>query len=315
MRMSKKTHRNCILAAVMIVVALTLALPNAALAIAPMQEGRSTSLTIQLSAAGQAVPGAWFDLYRVADASEYAEFTLTGDFAAYPVVLEGATTEDWRKLSATLAGYAAADTLTPLKTAATDEEGTIFWDGLNPGLYLTVGRPYAADGKTYTPEAALVSLPGRDENDQWIYDVTIQPKQTENESGLTSLEVLKVWKDGDSGERPAEITVLLLCNGRVAEQVALNRDNNWRYEWTGLDGAKLWQVIERPVPEDYTLDIDYEGTLVTITNTREDSGEPGTPDGNLPQTGLNWQPVWAMAAAGMLLFLVGWIRHRQSREQ
>ena len=48
-----------------------------------------------------------------------------------------------------------------------------------------------------------------------------------------------------------------------------------------------------------------------IKNTR-----PPRPDDDehLPQTGLNWWPVWLLAGAGMLLFVIGWIRRRESEE-
>lgn len=309
-----RPHRRFIYAWFAMLIALMLALPTAALAIGPMDTARATSLTIRVSAAGQPAAGVQFDLHRVADASEFADFTLTGAFAEYPVSLNGATAEEWRKLSSTLAGYAAADGLKPVCSILTDETGTAAAKGLQTGLYLVIGHPYTVGAKLYTPEATLVSLPGRDAEDQWLYDVTVQTKQAESDRDITSLEVIKIWDDGDSKERPAEITVQLLCNGKVATQIVLNQDNNWRYEWTELDGSKLWQVIERPVPDDYTVDIDYEGALATITNTRPEKPDQPSGGGNLPQTGLNWWPVWLTAAAGMLLFMLGWLRQKRSRE-
>ena len=39
-----------------------------------------------------------------------------------------------------------------------------------------------------------------------------------------------------------------------------------------------------------------------------------TPSGSLPQTGVNWWPVWLMGGLGMALFLLGWIRRRLSED-
>jgi len=296
-------------------------LPMSAFAIGPMETERENSLTVLVTANGQLAEGVQFDLYRVADASEFAEFTLCGDFAEYPVSLKAETAEQWRKLSAALAGYAAADALVPMKTDMTDPEGKVCFTGLKCGLYLVMGRPYTLDAKVYSPETTLVALPGRDESDQWIYEMTITPKQGEPDDAPMNLEVIKIWMDGNSPERPTEVIMQLLCNGMVAEEVKLNMDNSWRYEWTNLEGGKLWQVIERPVPEDYIVDIDCEGNKVIVTNTLDDDSPEETPspdedtppDEKLPQTGLNWQPVWLLGAIGMAMFLSGWISVKRSK--
>ena len=212
-----RTRRSCIPARVMLLLtALMLAMaPMAAFAISPMDMTRDNSLTVQVSAAGQPAEGVQFDLFRTADASEFAEFTLCGEFAGYPVSLKAETAEDWRRLSATLAGYAAADALTPMQSLLTGPEGTALFEGLQCGLYLVVGKPYTVGDKLYSPEATLVALPGRDENDQWMYEMTIQTKQGEPDDAPVNLEVIKIWDDGDSEERPTEVTMILLCNGRA----------------------------------------------------------------------------------------------------
>lgn len=288
-----------------------LALPYVAMAASGVDVGRQGSLTLSLSAADVR-----FDLYRVADISETASFTLTGRFRDYPVRLEGEDAGEWRKLSATLAAYAAADQIPSDRVIYTDETGKARAEAVKPGLYLAVGQPYEADGKRYVMEAALISVPGKDAAGEWVYDVAVQPKQEASDRKLTSAEVMKIWKDGDATDRPERVTVQLLRDGKVYEQVALNQDNNWRYEWKNLDGESLWQVIERPVPSGYTVDIDVEGTLTTITNERDDDEKtPGGGGGGLPQTGLNWVPVWLSAAAGMALFVAGWLKSRAEKRE
>lgn len=312
-RLNNRPHKSRIPMRAALLLALLLFLSSPALAINSMDTERQNSLTIRLTAEGQPVSGVTFKLYRVANVSESAEYTLTGKFRDYPVDLNRQSAEDWRKLSSTLAAYAAADELSPSRTLTTDENGTACEKGLRCGLYLAVGQPYEADGRRYAVEAALISLPGKNTADEWTYDVLVQPKQEELNQDTASLEVMKIWKDEDADDRPAKITVQLLCDGKAYEEIALNQDNNWRYEWTDLDGSKLWQVIERPVPDGYHVDIDRDGALTVITNTRSQSGESGGGEGGrLPQTGLNWTPIWAAGAAGALLFIVGWIRQKQN---
>ena len=300
--------------AVLLLTALMLMIiPMTAFAITPMDTGRENSLSVLVSVDGQPVEGVQFDLYRTADASEFAEFTLCGEFAEYPVSLQAETAEDWRKLSATLAGYAAADARAPMQTVLTNEEGKACFTGLKNGLYLVIGKPYKVEEKLYSPEATLVALPGRDESDQWVYEMTIQTKQGETGYAPTNLEVIKIWDDGNSKERPTEVNMLLMCNGAIYEEVTLSIDNSWRHEWTNLEGGKLWQVVEKPVPEDYTVDIEYEGKQVIVTNTLDTPENENPSDDKLPQTGLNWLPIWWLAALGMAMFLGGWFSVRKSK--
>lgn len=75
----------------------------------------------------------------------------------------------------------------------------------------------------------------------------------------TSVQVLKVWQDGNDqdGKRPAEITVTLLADGKIVDEVVLTKDNNWSHSFTGLakyrDGGTeiVYTVEEDGVPEGY----------------------------------------------------------------
>ena len=42
--------------------------------------------------------------------------------------------------------------------------------------------------------------------------------------------------------------------------------------------------------------------------------DPDVPKGKLPQTGLLQWPIPVMASFGLLLFLIGWIRHNKGEE-
>ena len=59
---------------------------------------KKVNLTLQYE-----IEGAQFRLYKVAEVSQDLEFTLTGDFAGYPVEVNGLDSAGWRALAETLA--------------------------------------------------------------------------------------------------------------------------------------------------------------------------------------------------------------------
>ena len=158
----------------------------------------------------------------------------------------------------------------------------------------------------------------------------------------TSLTVNKEWILDDGGEAPASVTVELLRNNSVYEEVTLDEDNDWSHTWTGLDGRYNWKVREADVPDGFTAEVSHRGTTWTITNddipedpetppeepdepdepdtpedpvtpdepdvpdTPDTPDEPNTPnEPTLPQTGQNWRLVWILAITGAVLVLVG----------
>lgn len=158
----------------------------------------------------------------------------------------------------------------------------------------------------------------------------------------TSLTVNKEWILDDGGEAPVSVTVELLRNNSVYEEVTLDEDNDWSHTWTGLDGRYNWKVQEADVPDGFTAEVSHHGTIWTITNddipedpetppeepdepdepdtpedpvtpdepdvpdTPDTPDEPNTPnEPTLPQTGQNWRLVWILAITGAVLVLVG----------
>ena len=296
------TYRKILL---MALAALMICLP--ALAIDKIDEGAATSLTVAFAPEGTPAEGAEFALYRVADMTGFGEFALSGGFEKYSVPVNDLDSEGWRNLTGQLEGYVQIDdSLVPVRTGTVDAAGKCAFTGLDVGLYLVTGEEWYGETQIYKPQSALVTLPNRDADDVWIYDVEIVPKD-EPPRPLTKIEVMKVWSDSEYSGRPASITVELLGNGQLVETVELNRDNNWRYTWEKLDGEMSWQVVENPVPDGYTVQVERENTLITITNSRPTQGGG---DEKLPQTGQLWWPVPVLALAGMTLFAVGWIRRR-----
>lgn len=274
-------------------------------------ENGTCSLRLNYSANGAAIAGARFRLYRVAQQRAEDGFAFVGAFEKYGSAVNDLNEEKWDVLAATLAGYAAADEIAPDCEGETAEDGSLRFSALNEGLYLLTGDVHRVGEKHYTPEPALIVLPGRDAAGGAMNDVTVQPKYAVSEDKLKNLTVTKVWTGDSAASRPAQIAVKLFCDGAEVETVALSADNNWRHAWTNLAADHLWQVVESPVPSGYTVRIDYEGDSVVVTNAHsETSGtNPSNPSGNsnLPQTGLLWWPVPVLALAGMVLFLTGWL--------
>ena len=136
--------------------------------------------------------------------------------------------------------------------------------------------------------------PGGDPGDDPDDDPGDDPRPS-----YTSLTVNKVWVLDDGGEAPVSVTVELLRNNRVYEEVTLDEDNDWSHTWTRLDARYNWKVQEADVPDGFTAEVSHRGTIWTITNddipedpetppeepdepdTPEEPGapdEPGTPD-------------------------------------
>ena len=171
-----------------------------------------------------------------------------------------------------------------------------------------IGERYTSENAVYTPEPMLVSLPGRTE-EGWDYDAEAVCKfdREDTPAETISRKVQKVWKDdGNEEKRPEKIAVQLLENGTVVDTVTLSKENNWEYTWENLDGCSRWQVAEANVPDGYTVAIAQEGTVFIMTNTR-----PSEPPPKLPQTGMLWWPVPALACGGLLLIVAGLVVRRR----
>lgn len=304
-----------VLALALLVLALVSAAP-AARAIDPIEPGRTGSLTIR------SVAGTSFTLYRVAEMKGFGTFTPTWDFADLCSAedLEGLDSEGWSTLAGTLSGYVGAGGRA-YRRADAGEDGSAVFAGLSVGLYLVTGTPYMQDGRMYMPQPSLVALPSRDARDNWVYGLTVDPKPEEVRH-YDEIRVRKVWVDGQSADRPEQITVRLYVNDRLYDTVTLSAKNGWRYTWDvrGIAQPAVFKVTEVGVPEGYTHSVDYTGTYITscrgpgreITIVNRKRGvRPSRPSGKLPQTGLLWWPVPLLAGAGMVLFILGWLRRRR----
>lgn len=291
-----------------------------ACAIDPIDEMRKTSMTIVAKYEGKPLTGMTFNLYRVADMQDFGSFTFTPAFADTDISSDGRlpddmTSKEWDDLSQTLAGY--AEKQTPFASGKIASNGTLtFTQGnrgefMGVGLYLLVGKSHTLDGVLYATKPSLISLPGRDAYDEWIYHQTVYPKPEPPKNIYVDIEVVKVWKDSSYTCRPQKVTVDLLYNGCVIETIELSAANNWKHCWKNKRFD--CKVAERPVGDSYTVRVCRSGNRFVVTNTRP-GPKPVRPS-TLPQTGQLWWPVPLLAGGGMVLFLIGWLRRRNDEEE
>ncbi|MBE6037712.1 MAG: Cna B-type domain-containing protein [Anaerofustis stercorihominis] len=271
----------------------------------------SASLAIRFCPEGEAVAeGVTFSLYRIADMDNTGGYTLLEKYAAYDIDtdLDSGST-DRKTLADTLSAYIAADGIGPDEMAVTNYEGIAAFKDLSAGLYLVMGEEFDSGRKIYTPETFIIFLPATDENGIWVYDVSVNVKY-ESRPGSESidLKVIKIWDDGEGNNRPESITVELYDGGILLDTVILDSTNDWSYCWEELYGGASYSVIEKNVPEGYTVSVEKDANTFIITNHRPD--EPAEPE--LPYTGVLWWPVALLTFAGVVLMLLGYIENRRN---
>lgn len=334
-----------------------LLLPVQVLAAGSIDTGRDVRLTISYRNGNTALSGAAFDIFRVASVNTNGELTPVAPFDQFNVDIRGKNDAAWKALASTLEGFVLRDNIAPADSGKTDKQGLLIFPNqskhLEQGLYLVLGHRHTQGGRIYDAAPFMVLLPAQDkEANDWLYDVTVNPKHDfhpepdEPDEGTITRKVLKVWADeGHEEERPQEVIVQLLRDGKVYDTVTLNAANNWRYTWNDLDDRYTWTIVEKEL-EDYTVTVTLEGVTFVVTNTLtpppppppdepdnppdepdnpdipdhpDEPDEPDTPDNpdepdepDIPQTGQLWWPVPLLACGGMGLFLVGWLKRRNS---
>lgn len=314
--------------------AALLLLPVPALAAGSIDTGREVQLTISYQDGKTALSGAAFDIYRVAAVDATGELTPVSPFDQFNVDIRGKNDAAWKALASTLEGYVLRDDIKPTDSGKTDRQGLLTFpnqaEHLEQGLYLVLGHRHTQGGRIYDAAPFMVLLPALDEDaNDWLYDVTVNPKHEsspEPDGDTITRKVLKVWADeGHEKDRPQEVIVQLLRDGKVFDTVTLNAANNWRYTWDDLDDRYTWTVVEKEL-KDYTVTVTREGVTFVVTNTyTEDIPDeptpttpttPTTPDTpgkpTLPQTGQLWWPVPLLLAVGLLFLVLGLLRRRRS---
>lgn len=285
--------------------------PVRAQAYARVDVDRACTLSVVVADDEGAVPDALLTLYRIGDMTDAARLSLSGDFAGYPVSIKDLDASGWRAAAQTLAAYAARDSIEPLAEGVSDAGGRVDFGELAVGLYLITAAPLDDGTYTYEFEPAIVTMPLSDDTvpGGWAYDAEAVLKFARALIPKEEIQVQKVWDDADSPSRPASVTVQLLCDGAVYDEVMLTGESGWRHEWSRLETGHAWAVVEKDVPSGYDVSVSREGTLLVVTNALE--GEPPTEPA--PETGEapSYAPI--VALVGIVILGGGWFLYRRSR--
>ena len=276
--------------------------PLEARAVSLLETARPCSLTLHYAQEGIGFPELQVRIYRVAEAFADGTFELISPFSGYPVNIHGITSQtEWKNVAATLSSYIAADQLEPTYTQTTDANGTVAFAGLETGLYLVCGTVARHENGTYLFGDFMVYLPTPGEGGELNYDVEAYPKCV-HYTPPTEYKVVKLWKDAGSTEgRPVSVTVDILKDGIVQETQVLSEENNWTYTWKVPDGEGIWTVVEKDVPQDYTVAISFHETTFVITNTNPSHLDP-PPMGD---TAALWLSMLIMCLSGFVLLIAG----------
>ena len=290
---------------------------------------KGVDLTLNYAYDGTAIKGAEFSAYRIAEVDEYARYKVLEGFAGYEIT--GFLDEDgylvdeeegyWKTVATTLSGYMTKDKVEATAAAETDENGKAHFEGLEAGIYLVMGASHRQGNYRYTAEPFLIALPGLDhEANEWVYEVEIAVKNSRKTVyDDFDITLIKQWANAEvyEGELP-EIEVEIYRDGKLYDTVVLSEENNWKVKVEDLSEKYDWEFVE--ITEgDFTVAVEQTGSKIVFTNTLpEIPDEPVVPENppappaepELPATGSLWWPVPLLAIAGVVLFMLGWMRRR-----
>lgn len=258
------------------------------------------TVSVTLKVGEETVSGAELALYLVANAGSVhsnLSYTYTTDFAGCGIDIKNLNRKE---AASELAQFAKDNNLTCFNNQTTDANGTVKFENLPLGLYLVVQTGSVKGFSDCAP--FLAAAPYYDANQNgWLYDVDATPKA--DIIRQIDLTVKKLWND-DGANRPSSVTIQLRQGDAVKDTVVLDSSNSWTYTWVDLEKRDDWSVKEINVPKHYTATYKQNGTLYTVTNTKNVESSSDTE--KLIQTGqLNW-PIPFLACTGLLLFAAGW---------
>ena len=285
-------------------------------ATAILDKNGSITLTVKDPETGVPIENISFKLYFVANAYEKADGVRYELVAPYDKANIDISDLQDSYLPVHLAYFADSHSLDFVEKN-TDENGTLVFDNLAPGLYLIVP---VENENGYASSPFVIAVPEYDaENKSWVYNVVASPKvngEIDDGDSDTYISVVKKWKSNK--KHPESITAVLLCNFKEYDRVELSESNNWHYRWDSLPKDCVWSVVEEQVPDGYTVYYDTSVNTVTIINRSDEKEPPSDPEGetttrpsddgggDLIHTGqLNW-PIPVLAIAGLLCFSIGW---------
>lgn len=291
---------------------------------ASFDETRRGSITLHYGDGDEDFEALEIVAYRVARVYSNGSFQFVAPFSDYPININNLKSQsEWKNAADTLASYIIADDVAPYCLMGTDNIGTVIMDSMETGLYLILGVNAEKDGTVYAFDNFFVVLPAFDSNG-CNYDIEVLPKK-EKYSGYLEYRVVKLWQDADnSSNRPHSITVDILCDGVYNETRTLGSHNNWTHNWLDNTGKGVWSVVEKDVPQGYSVTISQKGNVFEVINTYETSSdnEPENPPDDsqlpphVPDTGDSTNTmmyVKLMCVSGLGLVIIGIFYGRKKR--
>ncbi len=208
--------------------------------------------------------GMKWKIYRVGELVN-GEYVLSGDFAQYHVDLIDMSKENISAAAQTLESYAIADRKTPTAASVADNDGEVSFKNIESGLYLALGSLYEAGPYYYDPSPILVDV---GEKTVTSYDAYPKIERATLTEEVASYTVRKVWLDNDDSYevRPVYVTVDIYKDEELFKTVTLNEANNWQYRWECENKLTEWLVIEREIPAEYEVRIEYNEKQYLIRN-------------------------------------------------
>lgn len=254
------------------------------------------SITVDYKYGDDPIAGAKVNLYHVANWSDASSFTPTESFkdaqgSEYSWNIANATATTFRTFAAALSGYIDSHSIKADESMNTSSEGQAIFGDSAKGLYLVRIDAYSDDNITCGSSYALVAVPSKyGSNVDTDLKVLLSPKNDckPNTTPPTpptetvKKKVVKVWKGDADAKRPSKVVVQLLQDGKVIDEVELNASNNWTHEWTNLPAGHEYQAVEKTVPDNYTVLVDRENDVITITNTYTPPTPPTPPGDHNP---------------------------------
>lgn len=251
---------------------------------------RQGSVSVTLKDENSAVVGAELGIYRIADAvvqDDTVSYELREDFRDLGISADKLTEED--SVNA-VTEQIKKNNVSGIK-GLTDSSGNVSFEGLSVGVYCVMQTKSVSEYSDCMP--FVISIPVLSDG-VYIYDVDATPKTSVEK--LINITVELVWNDDKPSESHPPIRVDLIRDGIIVDTVILYEENGWTHTWIKYPSSDKWEVIQRDIPDGYSVKYDKETNHFILINSNK-----------LIQTGqLNW-PIPVLAVAGLVLVMIGWV--------
>lgn len=235
------------------------------------------SLTLWCVKDDDKVVGMDWHLYRVGHRVQN-DYVFEGDFAGYRATLGDKSKPmlDWDADTVAAAGdtlkiHTISKNIPARENGTTDDKGAVTFSGLEDGLYLVWGDVLKSGDTTYIPSAIFFEMRGEDAAVLNAYPKIVLRTLSDDD---VFYSVRKVWENDDSQpwNRAAYITVERYCDNQLYDEVVLNEDNDWTFEWTD-SSDHTWLVYEKVIPPNYTVSYKDNHVQYLIINTFDEDSD------------------------------------------